>query len=100
MSTILNANGGTYYIEAKFEAGLDNIYLLSYYGEKEEAAIQAGANPIRFVVASGWNEKTKEWDCEYYHTIWNEDPRAARIAKKEAFLDFVDQVKRIGYHYW
>ena len=90
MTTITNANGSTYFVEAKMEAGLDNVYLLSYYGE--ENAIQNGATPKKYIVARGWSKKYKSWDNGSYFDVWNGNHMEALEAAKECFKDHVERI--------
>lgn len=87
MNTIKNANGNTYYIVASFESGFDNVYLLSYYGKKEESDI-----PVQFIVARGWNKKSASWDNGSYFNVWNNNHTEALESAKECFKDHVDRI--------
>lgn len=89
MKTIENANGSIYYVEAIMEAGYDNVLLLSYYTAD---GIQAGAEPIKYIVARGWSEKYKCWDNGSYFDVWNGNYTEALEAAKECFKDHVDRI--------
>ena len=97
MNTIKNANGNTYYIEAKFEAGLDNVYLLSYYGNKTEEEIQAGANPVQYVVARGWSEKHQCWNAGSYFMVWDGNHVTALQEAEQCFEDHVERIKYYNF---
>lgn len=66
MKTLKNRNGQTYYIAAMLETTSDNVYLLNDYDNKTEEEIQAGASPVQYIVARGWNEKYNCWDSGNY----------------------------------
>lgn len=83
MFTIENANGSIYYVMREYhdhDYG-DNILLLASYGNKTEDEIQAGASPTQYIVARGWNDKTKCWDSGKYYLCANgEQDNALRSA--------------------
>lgn len=92
MTTITNSNGCIYYVEAIMKAGYDNVLLLSYYGKKSIDEIQAGAEPIQYVVARGWSEKYKCWDHGSYFNVWYGNYTEALEAAKECFKEHAERI--------
>ena len=92
MTTINNSNGSIYYVMAKFEANGENVLLLASYGNKSAESIQAGATPIKYIVARNWREQYKCWDSGKYYMIYDHDYETVLEAAKESFKDNVDRI--------
>ena len=69
MEKIYNSNGNTYYVMAYTIsiANNDNVYLLAYYGHKTDDDIQAGAEPVQYVVARYWSPTYSSWASGRYY---------------------------------
>lgn len=89
MYTIQNANGKRYYVEASYWQGLDSVLLLADYGSKSAEEIAAGASPVKYIVARGWSERAKSWDCATYYDIRSYPALQAIEDAKVEYLDIV-----------